>query len=77
MEIRQFFSLGQVIFAVRHDWAARAEDIIARRTRLAFLDKEAAIQVIPRGDCQLQCYLIVFLYFPSLYSYKIILVIIL
>mmetsp|Transcript_8099 Transcript_8099/g.12105 ORF Transcript_8099/g.12105 Transcript_8099/m.12105 type:complete len:334 (+) Transcript_8099:130-1131(+) len=39
---------AEIVFAARHDWAVRAEDVIARRTRLAFLNKHAAIQVIPR-----------------------------
>ena len=38
---------NQVIYAARHEWALRADDIIARRTRLAFLNKEAAIIAIP------------------------------
>lgn len=39
---------AEVIFSVRHDWAVHAEDILARRTRLAFLNKESALQAIPR-----------------------------
>ena len=38
----------KVIYAARHEWAITADDIIARRTRLAFLNKDAAIAVIPR-----------------------------
>jgi glycerol-3-phosphate dehydrogenase len=38
----------QVIYAARHEWALYADDIIARRTRLAFLNKNAALQAIPR-----------------------------
>ena len=41
-------SINKVIYAVRHEWARTADDIIARRTRLAFLNKDAAIAVIPR-----------------------------
>lgn len=39
---------AEVIFAARFDWAVRAEDFLARRTRLAFLNKDAAIVAIPR-----------------------------
>jgi len=39
---------AEVIYAVRHEWALTADDIIARRTRLAFLNKEAAIRAIPK-----------------------------
>lgn len=39
---------AEVIFAVRHDWAVRAEDILARRTRLAFLNKGAAVKSVPK-----------------------------
>ena len=39
---------AEVIYAVRHEYACRIEDIIARRTRLAFLNREAALAAIPR-----------------------------
>jgi glycerol-3-phosphate dehydrogenase len=39
---------AEVIYAVRHEWALTADDIIARRTRLAFLNKDAAIRAIPK-----------------------------
>lgn len=39
---------AEVLFAARFDWAVRAEDFLARRTRLAFLNKDAAIVAIPR-----------------------------
>eukprot|EP01038_Epipyxis_sp_PR26KG_P005774 gene5774-7972_t len=39
---------AEVTFAVRHDWAIHAEDIIARRLRIAFLDKEKTIKIIPK-----------------------------
>ena len=38
---------AEVVYAVRYEWARRAEDIIARRTRLAFLNKVDAINAIP------------------------------
>ena len=39
---------AEVIYAARYEWAVQADDIIARRTRLAFLNKDAAIAAIPR-----------------------------
>lgn len=39
---------AEVIYAVRNEYALRIEDIIARRTRLAFLNREAALAAIPR-----------------------------
>ena len=39
---------AEVIFSVRYDWACHAEDFIARRTRLAFVNKAAALAAIPR-----------------------------
>jgi glycerol-3-phosphate dehydrogenase len=35
------------LILVRYEWARRAEDIIARRTRLAFLNKVDALKAIP------------------------------
>ncbi len=37
-----------MLYAVRHEWAVYADDVIARRTRLAFLNKNAALRAIPR-----------------------------
>lgn len=39
---------AEVIFAVRHDWAVKAEDILARRTRLAFLNRDVAMKALPK-----------------------------
>lgn len=39
---------AEVIFSIRHDWAVHAEDILCRRTRLAFLNREVAIASIPK-----------------------------
>ena len=39
---------AEVIFAARYDWAMHANDFIARRTRLAFIDKTAAVNAIDR-----------------------------
>ncbi len=39
---------AEAVFAARYEWAVHAEDVIARRTRLAFLNKEAAIRSIPQ-----------------------------
>lgn len=39
---------AEIIYACRHDWAVHAEDFLARRTRLAFLNKDVALSCIPR-----------------------------
>lgn len=39
---------AEVTYCARYEWARRADDIIARRTRLAFLNKDAAITAIPK-----------------------------
>lgn len=38
---------AEVVYAIRNEWACRADDIIARRTRLAFLNKTDAVKAIP------------------------------
>ena len=39
---------AEVLYAIRYEYACRIEDIIARRTRLAFLNREAALLAIPK-----------------------------
>jgi glycerol-3-phosphate dehydrogenase len=39
---------GEVRYAVRHEFAQRPIDVIARRTRLAFLNAQAALEALPR-----------------------------
>ena len=39
---------GEVRYAIRHEYAATAVDVIARRTRLAFLNAQAALESLPR-----------------------------
>lgn len=39
---------GEVIYGVRHEYALSAVDVLARRTRLAFLDAEAAKEALPK-----------------------------
>lgn len=39
---------AEVLYAIRYEWAIHVEDILARRTRLAFLNKNAAIEAIPK-----------------------------
>lgn len=39
---------AEVIFATRYEWTRHAEDFLAHRTRLAFLNRNAAISAIPR-----------------------------
>lgn len=38
---------AEIIYALRHEYAVHASDIIARRLRLAFLDQKAALLVLP------------------------------
>ncbi|KAL2837403.1 FAD dependent oxidoreductase-domain-containing protein [Aspergillus pseudoustus] len=38
---------GEIRFAVRHEYAETAVDVIARRTRLAFLNAQAALEALP------------------------------
>jgi glycerol-3-phosphate dehydrogenase len=39
---------GEIRYAVRHEYAQTAVDVIARRTRLAFLNAQAALEALPR-----------------------------
>lgn len=39
---------GEVRYAVRHEYAQTAVDVIARRTRLAFLNCQAALEALPK-----------------------------
>lgn len=41
------FLEGEVIYAVQQEYAVHATDILARRTRLAFLDNQAAFKALP------------------------------
>ncbi|PLB44071.1 DAO-domain-containing protein [Aspergillus steynii IBT 23096] len=38
---------GEIRYAIRHEYAQTAVDVIARRTRLAFLNAEAALEALP------------------------------
>jgi len=38
----------EVIYSVRYEYACTAEDVLARRTRLAFLNANVALDVLPR-----------------------------
>jgi glycerol-3-phosphate dehydrogenase len=38
---------GEVRYAVRHEYAQTAVDVIARRTRLSFLNAQAALEALP------------------------------
>lgn len=38
---------GEVRYAIRHEYAQTAVDVIARRTRLAFLNAQAALEALP------------------------------
>lgn len=39
---------AEVIYCIRHEYALRASDILARRLRLAFLSYEASLKALPR-----------------------------
>ena len=39
---------GEVRYAVRHEYAQTPVDVLARRTRLAFLNAQAALEALPR-----------------------------
>jgi glycerol-3-phosphate dehydrogenase len=39
---------GEVRYAVRHEYAQTAVDVLARRTRLAFLNAQAALEALPQ-----------------------------
>jgi glycerol-3-phosphate dehydrogenase len=39
---------GEVRYAVRHEYAQTAVDVLARRTRLAFLNAQAALEALPK-----------------------------
>ncbi|KAK7532433.1 FAD dependent oxidoreductase-domain-containing protein [Phyllosticta citribraziliensis] len=39
---------GEVRYAVRHEYSQTAVDVIARRTRLAFLNAQAALEALPK-----------------------------
>lgn len=39
---------AEVTFAARHDWACHPEDFLARRCRLLFINKAAALRGLPR-----------------------------
>lgn len=43
---------AEVVYAMQHEFCEHAEDFIARRTRLAFLDVEATEQALPRVSAQ-------------------------
>ena len=39
---------AEIIFCCRHEWAQKPEDILERRTRIAFLNKNAALAALPK-----------------------------
>lgn len=39
---------AEVVYATRHEYAQRATDVLARRTRLAFLNVREAYKAVPR-----------------------------
>lgn len=41
------YTAGEVVWAVRFEWARSVEDVLARRTRALFLDAEASREIAP------------------------------
>ncbi len=39
---------AEIFYSLRYDWCMKAEDFLCRRTRIAFLHKDAAIRALPR-----------------------------
>ena len=48
IELATGFTEAMVRFAVRHEYARGVEDVLARRSRLLFLDARLAASVAPR-----------------------------
>lgn len=44
---------AEVTYAARHEWARTTVDVLARRTRLSFLDREQAVAAVPRVNALL------------------------
>ena len=42
------YRAGEVVWAVRHEWARTVEDVLARRTRALLLDARASMEAAPR-----------------------------
>jgi glycerol-3-phosphate dehydrogenase len=42
------YTVGEVVWAVRFEWARSVEDVLSRRTRALFLDAEAGREIAPR-----------------------------
>ena len=42
------YSLGEVVWAVRHEMARTVEDVLARRTRALLLDARASLEIAPK-----------------------------
>ncbi len=42
------FSIGQVVWSIKHEMARTVEDVLARRVRLLFLDARAAVEIAPK-----------------------------
>ncbi len=39
---------AEVYFAIRNDWCIHPQDFLCRRSRLAFVNKQAALRALPR-----------------------------
>lgn len=42
------YTVGEIVWAVRFEWARTLEDLLARRTRALFLDARASSEIAPR-----------------------------
>jgi glycerol-3-phosphate dehydrogenase len=42
------YTVGEIVWAVRFEWARSVEDVLARRTRALFLDARASCEIAPR-----------------------------
>jgi glycerol-3-phosphate dehydrogenase len=42
------YTAGEIVWAVRFEWARNVEDVLARRTRALFLDARACSEIAPR-----------------------------
>jgi glycerol-3-phosphate dehydrogenase len=45
------YRAGEIIWAVRFEWARSVEDVLARRTRALFLDAIASLEIAPTVAC--------------------------
>jgi glycerol-3-phosphate dehydrogenase len=49
------YTVGDIIWAIRFEWARNVEDVLARRTRALFLDARASREMAPRVASLMAC----------------------